>query len=142
MAFDDENILTPKEAKRLKSEPTDIVDVFEELGIGRKKKQAHDPLPVNKYWLHDTPGAINDAQVNILSQCSVCIIYAIVQLINLLTTKELKFTLSKKPLKPRTFILKPEQCLFIGGLARLDYLQVSYPLYSTCVYVYILYLVV
>lgn len=62
LAFDDENILTPKEAK-MQLEPTDVVDVLEELGIGRKKKQMQDAQPLNKYWLHDTPGAINDAQV-------------------------------------------------------------------------------
>ncbi|XP_064382776.1 nitric oxide-associated protein 1-like [Halichondria panicea] len=114
LAFDDENILTPKEAKRLKQESTDVADVLEELGIGKRRKPSLEARPSNKYWLHDTPGAINNAQ-----------------LINLLTTKELKLALSKKPLKPRTFILKPEQCLFIGGLARLDYLQGSDSAYFT-----------
>ncbi len=125
LAFDDENILTPKEAKRLKQESTDVADVLEELGIGKRRKPSLEARPSNKYWLHDTPGAINNAQVSISRCQSPIYIYSSPQLINLLTTKELKLALSKKPLKPRTFILKPEQCLFIGGLARLDYLQVT-----------------
>lgn len=47
------------------------------------------------------------------------------QLVNLLTAKELNLALPKKPLKPRTFVLRPGQCLLLGGLARLDYLDVS-----------------
>lgn len=46
------------------------------------------------------------------------------QLINILTTEELRLGLPKKPLKPRTFIMKPDQTLFLGGLGRLDYTQV------------------
>ncbi len=64
LAFDDENILTPKEAKRLKQESTDVADVLEELGIGKRRKPLKlETQPSNKYWLHDTPGAINNAQV-------------------------------------------------------------------------------
>ena len=48
------------------------------------------------------------------------------QLINLLTTKELNIALPKKPLKPRTFILRPGQCLLLAGLARLDYVEVGH----------------
>lgn len=48
------------------------------------------------------------------------------QLINLLTTKELNLALPKKPLKPCTFLLKPGQCLLLGGLARLDYADVGH----------------
>lgn len=47
------------------------------------------------------------------------------QLINHLTTKELILALPKVPFRPRTYILKPGQCLFLGGLARLDYEEVS-----------------
>ncbi len=66
LAFDDENILTPKEAKRLKQESTDVADVLEELGIGKRRKPlALETQPSNKYWLHDTPGAINNAQVRL-----------------------------------------------------------------------------
>ena len=92
----------------------------------------HEMPPMNRFWLHDTPGAINDAQVHIYCylarHCSsACFIdlYNFMQLINLLTSKELRLALPKKPLKPRTFILKPGQCLFLGGLARLDYAEVK-----------------
>ena len=67
--------------------------------------QGYTP-PAHQFWLHDTPGAINKQQ-----------------LINLLTQKELKLVLATKALKPRTVILKPGQTLFLGGLARLDYVS-------------------
>ena len=86
--------------------------------------------PQNRFWLHDTPGAINKAQVISCTTYSTLYIglqwaFVLLQLINLLTTKELNLALPKKPLSPRTFILKPSQCLLLGGLARLDYLDVS-----------------
>lgn len=69
MAFDEENILNPREARRAKLVATDVEDVLQELGIGKRKEQGeHESLPLNKYWLHDTPGAINDSQVS-LSLC-------------------------------------------------------------------------
>ena len=43
----------------------EVEGVIEELGLRKKRKvvvPSHEP-PQNKYWLHDTPGAINDAQV-------------------------------------------------------------------------------
>lgn len=47
----------------------------------------------------------------------------IFQLLNLLTTEELLLTIPKKLLRPHTFCLQPGSTIFIGGLARLDYLQ-------------------
>ena len=43
----------------------EVEDVLAELGLRRKKKQivVANEAPQNKYWLHDTPGAINEAQV-------------------------------------------------------------------------------
>lgn len=45
----------------------ELEDVLVELGMRRKKKQivsvVEQETPQNKYWLHDTPGAINDMQV-------------------------------------------------------------------------------
>ena len=46
-----------------------------------------------------------------------------------MTTKELNILLSKKSLSPCTFILKPGHSLFVGGVARLDYIEVN----SNCV---------
>lgn len=48
------------------------------------------------------------------------------QLINLLTTKELNLALPKKAIKPCTFILKPGMSMLIGGVARLDYTEVRF----------------
>lgn len=41
----------------------EVEDVLEELGLRRKKKQIAKEPPQNRYWLHDTPGAVNEAQV-------------------------------------------------------------------------------
>ena len=65
------------------------------------------------------------------------LIISLLQLINLLTTKELKLALPKKPLKPRTFILRPGQCLMLGGLARLDYFDVRPLRFSPYICVYL-----
>ena len=45
------------------------------------------------------------------------------QIINLLTAEEISLTLASRPLHPRTFNLKLNQSLLLGGLARLDYLE-------------------
>ena len=50
--------------------------------------------------------------------------HSLMQLINHLTQGELTLGLPKSPIHPKTFILKPSQSLFLGGLARLDYLEV------------------
>lgn len=47
------------------------------------------------------------------------------QITDLLTTEELVLTFPSRLLKPRTFKLKPESSIFIGGLARLDFLEGS-----------------
>lgn len=43
----------------------EVKDVLEELGLRRRRKQVmvEQECPQNKYWLHDTPGAINNCQV-------------------------------------------------------------------------------
>lgn len=45
------------------------------------------------------------------------------QIINLLTIDELMITLPKQIIIPRTFLIQPNQSLFIGGLGRLDYVS-------------------
>lgn len=114
-------------------EDSQIRDLLNELGIRRRTRSQrvdglHDSLsasgrkrdkqsiahPQHRFWLHDTPGAVNDNQ-----------------LINLLTTKELQLCLPQKPIVPHTFILKPGQSMFLGGLARLDYDQGDVSVYFT-----------
>lgn len=56
--------------------------------------------------IYDTPGIINDHQIA-----------------HHLDAKDLKAITPKKELKPKVFQLNPEQTLFIGGLARFDFLS-------------------
>lgn len=73
------------------------------LGLDEK-----DPRFANSKWLYDTPGVVHPDQS-----------------INLLTTEELMLSLPSCVLKPRTFSLRPEQTLFVGGLGRIDCLKTS-----------------
>ena len=111
---------------------SEIDEVLEEVGLKklRKTTQPSDnqssfigsdsdnrvtrsaTRPQHRFWLHDTPGAINSSQ-----------------LINLLTQEELKLCLPQRPLVPRTFILKPGQTMLLGGLARMDYTEGSVSAY-------------
>ncbi|KPM03212.1 50S ribosome-binding GTPase-like protein 1 [Sarcoptes scabiei] len=54
-------------------------------------------------YLNDTPGVIYKDQ-----------------LLNLLTTEELLRTIPREMITPRTYSLRPQQTLFLGGLARID----------------------
>lgn len=56
--------------------------------------------------MYDTPGIINHHQ-----------------LAHYLNTADLKKIMPKKEIKPRVFQLNPEQTLFIGGLARFDFIK-------------------
>ena len=56
--------------------------------------------------IYDTPGVINDHQIA-----------------HYLDEKDLKAITPKKELKPKVFQLNPEQTLFIGGLARFDFIS-------------------
>lgn len=67
-----------------------------------------DQLNKNQTWVYDTPGIISDKQIS-----------------NLLTMDELKLLNPTLWLIPRTFILKPGQSLLLGGLGRVDYLEVK-----------------
>eukprot|EP00731_Ephydatia_muelleri_P038367 Em0735g1a len=110
--------LPPKGPKLLQSgHVVQPEDALVEVGLHQRHCHPNTPgqlEPKNRFWLYDTPGAIND-----------------VQLINILTTEELRLGLPKKPLKPRTFIMKPDQTLFLGGLGRLDYTQGEVSVYIT-----------
>lgn len=56
-------------------------------------------------WLYDTPGVIQQEQI-----------------INLLTSEELLYTIPKQTLWPRVFYVLPGQSLFLSGLGRVDYI--------------------
>ncbi|XP_035730961.1 nitric oxide-associated protein 1-like [Vespa mandarinia] len=57
-------------------------------------------------WCYDTPGTIQPDQI-----------------MDLLTIEEIIETLPNKIISPRTFLVQPEETIFIGGLGRLDYLE-------------------
>lgn len=59
----------------------------------------------NSKWLFDTPGVIQNDQV-----------------INLLTSEELVYTLPKQTLWPRVFYMWPGQTIFLAGIGRIDYI--------------------
>ena len=56
--------------------------------------------------MFDTPGIINHHQMA-----------------HYLDASELKYIMPKKEIKPKVFQQNPEQTLFVGGLARFDFLQ-------------------
>jgi hypothetical protein len=63
------------------------------------------PLP-NGIVLHDTPGIINRKQMT-----------------HYVSAEDLKIILPNKKLKPKIYQLNPQQTLFFGGLARLDFIS-------------------
>lgn len=63
------------------------------------------PIEDGKY-ICDTPGIINHHQMA-----------------HYVDSSELKFILPKNEIKPKVYQLNPEQTLFIGGLARFDFIQ-------------------
>ncbi|XP_064199966.1 nitric oxide-associated protein 1 [Anguilla rostrata] len=91
----------------------------ESLSIGEEDEEggrglSEAPVPVEfthnelKYahWLYDTPGIMKDQDV-----------------LSLLTEKELKMVVPTHAIVPRTFVLKPGTVMFLGALARIDYLE-------------------
>lgn len=46
------------------------------------------------------------------------------QILNLLTEKEVDIVLPTHSIVPRTFVLKPRMVLFLGAIARIDFLEV------------------
>ncbi|NXH70329.1 NOA1 protein, partial [Hydrobates tethys] len=64
-------------------------------------------------WCFDTPGIVKEN----------CVVQFILQVLNLLTEKEVKLVLPTQAIVPRTFILKPGMVLFLAALGRVDYLQ-------------------
>lgn len=65
-------------------------------------------IPFGDFDIIDTPGLINDEQIT-----------------HYLSQKTLKVVTPKKEIKPKGYQLNPEQTLFIGGLARIDFIKGS-----------------
>ncbi|XP_065649177.1 nitric oxide-associated protein 1 isoform X2 [Hydra vulgaris] len=75
------------------------VELVDEEELFKEKKQC---------FIYDTPGVYNSSQ-----------------LLQFLTVEEMHKLYPELWIVPRTFLLQPGSCLFIGGLARLDYNSIS-----------------
>ncbi|XP_010750348.2 nitric oxide-associated protein 1 isoform X2 [Larimichthys crocea] len=58
------------------------------------------------HWLYDTPGIMKERDI-----------------LNLLTEQEVMSVVPSQAVVPRTFVLKPGTSLFVGAMARIDFLQ-------------------
>ncbi|XP_060935007.1 nitric oxide-associated protein 1 [Limanda limanda] len=58
------------------------------------------------HWLYDTPGVMKDNDI-----------------LSLLSEQEVRSVVPTSAIVPRTFVLKPGMSLFVGGVARIDFLQ-------------------
>lgn len=72
--------------------------------------RSHDQLSPNElkdaHWLHDTPGILRERDI-----------------LQLLQEQEVRLVVPTQAIVPRTFVLKPGMSLFVGALARIDFLQ-------------------
>uniref|UniRef100_A0A8C5H716 Nitric oxide associated 1 n=2 Tax=Gouania willdenowi TaxID=441366 RepID=A0A8C5H716_GOUWI len=71
------------------------------VGVGLNPNDLKDAR-----WFHDTPGILRENDV-----------------LNVLTEQEVPLVVPTRAVVPRTFILKPQSSLFIGGLFRVDFLE-------------------
>ncbi|XP_062404795.1 nitric oxide-associated protein 1 [Sardina pilchardus] len=83
----------------------------EELkGSRANQKAAPVELSYNEikdaHWFYDTPGIMKDKDI-----------------LSVLSEQEVKHVVPTEAITPRTFILPPAASLFLGGLARIDYLE-------------------
>uniref|UniRef100_A0A3Q3VSL1 NOA1/YqeH-like C-terminal domain-containing protein n=1 Tax=Mola mola TaxID=94237 RepID=A0A3Q3VSL1_MOLML len=68
--------------------------------------QGEDRHLKDAHWLFDTPGILKEQDV-----------------LSLLTEQEVMSVVPSQAIVPRTFVLKPGMSLFVGALARIDFLQ-------------------
>lgn len=55
----------------------------------------------------------------------------LMQILQLLHPQEVMSVVPDQALVPRTFVLKPSMSLFVGGLARVDFMEVLTPLLAS-----------
>lgn len=89
-------------------------------------------------WCYDTPGVVNENQVSknkfITHKChflNFWILFFVCKLLDLLTLSELMKTLPKSLIEPRSYFIKGGLSLFLGGLARIDYMDGTEPIRYT-----------
>ena len=68
LAFDNEEEIPDEKLRKgggYDLQDTEAEDILKSIGIYRDQKSSKitEMVPMNRFWLHDTPGAINDAQV-------------------------------------------------------------------------------
>ncbi|NXF92565.1 NOA1 protein, partial [Eubucco bourcierii] len=101
--------------------------VDEEPRHSPKKREESEEFTYNEVkdarWCFDTPGIIKEN----------CVVRFILQVLNLLTEKEVKLVLPTHAIIPRTFTLKPGMTLFLAALGRVDYLKGEKPAWFTIV---------
>ncbi|XP_016102483.1 nitric oxide-associated protein 1-like [Sinocyclocheilus grahami] len=104
---------TPK--RKLVEFDPDSLSFGEDLGEDVKKDPSLDTstdaeLTYNEikdaHWFYDTPGIMKEHDV-----------------LSLLNEQEVKLVVPTQAIMPRTFIMKPGMALFLGALARIDYLE-------------------
>ncbi|NWI31823.1 NOA1 protein, partial [Sula dactylatra] len=92
-----------------------------------RKREEREEFTYNELkdarWCYDTPGIVKED----------CVVQFILQVLNLLTEKEVKLVLPTHAIIPRTFILKPGAVLFLAALGRVDYLQGEKPAWFSVV---------
>ncbi|KAF1385140.1 hypothetical protein PFLUV_G00127580 [Perca fluviatilis] len=106
----------------VRSRPDEIEFDFDSLAFGENEDEettkttaapsrSADEFTFNElkdaHWLYDTPGIIKEHDI-----------------LALLTEQEVMSVVPSQALVPRTFVLKPGMSLFLGALARIDFLQV------------------
>ncbi|KAG5270212.1 hypothetical protein AALO_G00190030 [Alosa alosa] len=103
----------PRKQKELTFDPDQESygpEVEEEEGGRANQKAATEELSYNEikdaHWFYDTPGITKDKDI-----------------LSVLSEREVKQVVPTEAITPRTFILPPATCLFLGGLARIDYLE-------------------
>lgn len=93
----------------LKLRKADQLGVMIEAEEKKPRWSLDDEIFTKGHWCYDTPGTVNSQQV-----------------INLFTLDELIAVVPRKMIMPRTFIVYPGDSLLIGGVARIDLLDISF----------------
>ncbi|XP_060758467.1 nitric oxide-associated protein 1 isoform X2 [Neoarius graeffei] len=103
----------------------DSLSVGEDLNEDNARKPNSEDEPEAEFtyneikdahWFYDTPGIMKERDI-----------------LSLLNEQEVKLVVPTHAITPRTFLLKPGMVLFLGALARIDYLEGNQPCWFTVV---------
>ncbi|XP_066929987.1 uncharacterized protein YqeH-like [Clytia hemisphaerica] len=92
------------EDKSKKSVEPFKLEIVDEEYLKRKQKEK------KQNYLYDTPGILNETQI-----------------VRHFNSSEINYLSPQKWIVPRSFLIKPGGCLFIGGFARFDYHNIHWP---------------